>query len=374
MDSNIGHNQIVHAFAPLAEEVATLKLQDQAAKFDYATKDGNREARSYIHSLRKVKARIEEIRKAEKAESLAYGKRVDEQAKTLASTIEAMIEAHDQPLRELEARELERVQALKARVEKIQRLGSIISQNWVSLEPADMQEKYDSLANDPFSPEDWQEFAGEAKAAAALAMVEIRKGIDLKQEKLKNDAELARLRAEQQERDRKAAEEQAARDAEEAEARRIREAEQAELRRQQEERDRLAREENQRLQAQLDQERKEREAAQQREREERQARERAEQEVREAEARAERAAEEERQRVANEARAKEELEKRRLAEEAAAVERKKHAEERKQEAIKEAVRSLTIQVGKDLEDQVSDIIALIVIGKVPHIVFQVEEE
>lgn len=82
--------------------------------FDYRTTAGNKAARSYVFGLRKLKSRIEAARKDAKAYALAYGKRVDEQARELADQVLDLIQPHQDQLDAIARAEAERVEALKA--------------------------------------------------------------------------------------------------------------------------------------------------------------------------------------------------------------------------------------------------------------------
>lgn len=82
--------------------------------FDYASPKGSRDARSFIFNLRKLKGRIESARVDAKAYAVAYGRKVDEQAKSLKGEVDALIEPHQSRLDEIARNEAERVASLKA--------------------------------------------------------------------------------------------------------------------------------------------------------------------------------------------------------------------------------------------------------------------
>lgn len=80
--------------------------------FDYRDKAGNKEARSHVAKLRRVKAPITEIHKRLKAEYKAIVDRMDADKRDALAVVEDMIEFHDQHLRavaEEEAAEAERL-------------------------------------------------------------------------------------------------------------------------------------------------------------------------------------------------------------------------------------------------------------------------
>ena len=89
--------------------VAELQREESSLVFDYASKEGEKAARSHIYKLRQTKAPVDAARRAEKAASLEYGRKVDAEGNAIIDMIDAMIERHATPLREQEQREAERV-------------------------------------------------------------------------------------------------------------------------------------------------------------------------------------------------------------------------------------------------------------------------
>lgn len=73
--------------------------------FDYRDKKGNKEARSHVAKLRKVKAPITEIHKRLKADYKAIVDQMDADKRDALAVVEEMIEYHDQHLRVVEAEE-----------------------------------------------------------------------------------------------------------------------------------------------------------------------------------------------------------------------------------------------------------------------------
>ena len=105
------------AFVTVRDAVAAMKEENAALVFDYEDKKGNKEARSHVASLRKIKADVERCRKSAKAEAIEYGKRVDSVAKELTDEIGEMIDVHDAPLKaikERQARNKERIEFCRA--------------------------------------------------------------------------------------------------------------------------------------------------------------------------------------------------------------------------------------------------------------------
>lgn len=370
---NLGHNSRIAAYDPLKDLVAAAAATASTAAFDYTTKEGNREARSYLHNLRKLKAQIEETRKKEKADSLEYGRRVDEQAKALQAELAGIMTPHEKELERLEKLELERVGALRDRLAKLKQAGDYVSRNWATLDVTVMQQKLDELQADGyFDPAIWQEFFQEADSLGRVAIVEISKGLELKQEKLKNDAELAELREAQRVRDEQAAEEQRLRDAE------------AEIqRKEQAERDQLLQAQQAEQARQLAEANAAREAAEAATRAANERAAKAERDKQEADRRAEQAAEAERQRVQREQQAELErqeaerqrqeceVQKRQQAEREA-EERRAHLVEQ-QAVISNEVRGALMNGAALSGDQASRVLSMLVNNEIPHVTLQWEE-
>jgi len=95
---------VAKKFHSFEAELAKLEEFNHNEVFDYESKDGNKDARSHVAKLRKVKASIERARKEAKADALEYGRKVDAEAKKHSDRIVDMIELHDKPLREIKER------------------------------------------------------------------------------------------------------------------------------------------------------------------------------------------------------------------------------------------------------------------------------
>jgi len=85
--------------ATLAEATA----ENEKLVFDYADPQGEKDARSHISKLRKVKTLISNVHKDAKAEALAFGRRLDGKKNELTAEVEGMIAVHKEPLDAIEA-------------------------------------------------------------------------------------------------------------------------------------------------------------------------------------------------------------------------------------------------------------------------------
>lgn len=211
--AEIGHNSRIPAFAPFFEKLDELKAKDADAAFDYEDEAGNKAARSHVHKLRLEKGEVERARKKEKEESIAYGRRVDEQAKAVIEAINKLIAPHENALREIEQREKDRIAAHEKALEDIERMGQEANLGWSSLTLDEMNAmiaKIDDLAG-----REWEEFAIRFDHASAANRALIRESIARREAHDAEQAEQERQRREEEERQRQEREAQIAREAEE---------------------------------------------------------------------------------------------------------------------------------------------------------------
>lgn len=348
---------VITHYEALQEQIAIAKQQDAAAKFDYHDKKQNKEARSHVASLRKVKARIEKARKEAKAYALDYGRRVDAQAKEMESEIVALIEPHAFAIDQIEQAERDRIAKHQSVLDRIK--------NAVTAQYDHSSTAQDAL-NDiqAIDTTTMEEFAQPGADAQSFA-IESLKVIVAKLQKSEHDAaELARLQKEAAERAEQERIEAAKREAAE-QARKEAEAKA--------ERDRLAAEaEAKRIEEQrkLEAERAER-AAQEREELLKQ---QAEQQRLAAEkAEADRIAAE--QRAADmEKREQERIKAEKKAEQDHIKAEKKRADElkaKRDEMISDMVESITDEIGVHLHQEAKRITTAIINGNIPYVTCEI---
>jgi hypothetical protein len=199
---------VITQYQVLLEDIEDAK-KEQIATFAYETKEGDKAARSYLFQLRKLRARIESARKDAKAYALAYGKQLDNQAKELSSQVDELIEPHQEQLEAIARREAERVQGHRNVLQQIRDLAQVpfgSGANQIAMDLASAKDlDIDGL----------EEF----KEEAAAALLETIRTLEAAHAKALADeaaaAELAKLKAEQQEREAKEKEERIKREAQE---------------------------------------------------------------------------------------------------------------------------------------------------------------
>lgn len=269
-------------FNEFESQLDDLEVKNNQAVFDYADEQGNKEARSHVHSLRKSKAAIEELRKSAKKQSLEYGRALDAKGTELKSRLETMIDVHYGPILEIEEKEAARVEDIQRRLQIIREDATIHADKSSAEIGSAIKEAEEQLVTEKL----FSEFFEEAKMVKAYALSELDTQFKAQKQKEDEAAELERLRKEDEERKQRENEERIRKEAQEKAEREAEE--KAEVERQREQRENEARE------------------LAQKERDEKAAK-----ELQEANERTEKAAQEERDRIAQEQADAEEAQKKR---------------------------------------------------------------
>jgi len=196
-------------YSEFRQQLEQLKKDNAATVFDYEDPAGAKEARSHIYKLRRTKGGIDDARKAEKAESLRYGRVVDAEAKDLIAEVDDMIEIHDKPLREIAEREAERIQKHKDQIEGMGKVaGQTEHPDGRPLTAEEYLQSVDYLKL--INPNTFEEFSSQAQTMKSNALAIARQHFDNRTKYESDQAELARLQQEAQERKARDQEEKAA--------------------------------------------------------------------------------------------------------------------------------------------------------------------
>ncbi|ELY1969540.1 hypothetical protein SL040_000766 [Aeromonas salmonicida] len=256
-------------------------IRKQAASLvpDVTTAKGRKEIASVAYAVAKTKTYLDGLGKELTAQYKAIPARIDANRKVIRDTLDALKDEVRAPLTQYEEAETARVEALQARLARLNELGSAASVEIAATDLQTMLLEVEQTALD----DSWQELLPQATVAKELATKRIGEALATRKKYEAEQAELEELRKKQAEQERidrerliaeqarlqeenrqrlereaaqhreleaqrqaqaaREREEQARRDAEtselarqQAEARRIAEAEQAELRRQEAER------------------------------------------------------------------------------------------------------------------------------------------
>jgi hypothetical protein len=180
--------QAISRFEALQHDIAIAAEQSLTKQFDYESKQGNRQARSWVAELRKIKASIERARKAAKDVHLQRGRAVDAAAKELEASVLRLIEPHDREIKAIEAREEARIAAHRAVLDRIAQL----TEGVTTL--AEAQERLLELA--AIDVESLEEFSKAGVNRQAEAEEKLKQLLDELRIREAEQAELEVLRAE----------------------------------------------------------------------------------------------------------------------------------------------------------------------------------
>ena len=192
--------RVITRYELLQQDIEAEKKAASTVKFNYDTPFGNKEARSYVYKLRRLKTAVDKARKDEKADALEYGRRVDAQAKEMIQAITTLIEPHQQILDEIEQKEADRKARHQAVLDNVTDTRTLPEDGWTStliqtrldfLQPllADMQSEEPSV--------DYEEFNSLIFAEIQISLDFLAPILDKVLKEEADAAELERLRAEE---------------------------------------------------------------------------------------------------------------------------------------------------------------------------------
>lgn len=177
----------------LASDIAYASAEADGKVFDYQDKWDNKQARSWVAQLRKLKGRIERCRKDAKSVHLERGRAVDETARTLEAAVQGLIEPHEREIKALEAIEQARIDAHRAVLDRIAALPLGITT------AAEAEARLAELES--IDTTGLEEFATAAAVRQADASEQLQTLRDTLQQQEAERAELEALRAEKAARD-----------------------------------------------------------------------------------------------------------------------------------------------------------------------------
>ena len=157
-------------------------MDNQNKVFDYKTKKGRTEARSWIHSLRKTKSPVDKIRKERKKFFIEQGKKIDSEAKEILEQIEEMINFHLDPVEEEESRLKVEVEEKQKRIDEIYELSKFTVNTWDIL-PEEIERRKKILSSVDITT------FGDRRPDAADALITVRGVLDGLLENAKSNAQ-----------------------------------------------------------------------------------------------------------------------------------------------------------------------------------------
>lgn len=187
----------ITAYEPFKIELETLEKENKNLIFDYEDKKGNKDARSHVYKLRKSKAAVEKVRKEQKAESLAYGRKIDDEAGEIKTALESMIGVHERPLKEIEEKEQARIDDIKGKIEHIELLAVDLSE----LSSIDIGCRIDEVKGIALDEGFFAEFLADAGVAKDTSLESLSSAFNATKTREREQEELERLRKESAERE-----------------------------------------------------------------------------------------------------------------------------------------------------------------------------
>ncbi|MDY3306649.1 hypothetical protein [Psychrobacter sanguinis] len=193
--------------AAIEEVISKIETESRSITFDINTKDGQATCRSLAAKIASAKSTLDKAGKAKKDEYTVTTKLIDADRNLAKSRLQALQDEIRQPLTELEERE----KARKAQHEA--NLAALVDLTYlVGAHSSAISERINTL-QDKVIDDDWEEYKAEALEAKDLTLKALRNEFEVVKQCEDEQAELARLRAEQARREQQEREERIAQEA-----------------------------------------------------------------------------------------------------------------------------------------------------------------
>ena len=193
----------LQVFDPIHAQIEEMKEKNASIVFDYEDAQGNKDARSHIARLRKLKKPVTDIHKMAKAEALRFTKALDGKKKQLIGAVDEMIKVHHEPIWEIQQREdaIEAEKELEAKRQEEEaeaaRLAEIkLREEQLHKQEAELLAKEHAIEQREHEKDIAENAARKAEADAKQAGIdaENRRLADVQREKDKAAAEAARVK------------------------------------------------------------------------------------------------------------------------------------------------------------------------------------
>lgn len=172
-----------------------IESETRSIVLDISSKKGREQIASLAHKIAKSKTALDAAGKELVAGWKESAKKVDAERSRGWDRLEALQKEVRQPLTEWEDAEKKRVADHEENLVRMETAVRSISEHWQTMPLDDMQERLKAITE--FNP-NWQEFAGKAKLATEAAISAITASIVKRQAYDAEQAELARLRKEEE--------------------------------------------------------------------------------------------------------------------------------------------------------------------------------
>ncbi len=188
----------------LEADLAELLEQSKALVFDYEDKKGNKDARSYVYSIRQKRAELEKVRVGAKAAAVEHSKKVDAKAKDIDGKLMEMINVHQGKLDEIKKREEKRIDTIKRKIEYIEQCAATIDHRGQHYNSEQLKVRMADLQNMEIDEEAYEEFTEQATSALGSSILILNNGIQAAELREENARELKRLKEDEDRRKREA--------------------------------------------------------------------------------------------------------------------------------------------------------------------------
>ncbi len=209
----------VQPFSEIEKALAKFKAEQASLVFDISTPDGEKACRSHVHTIRRVKGKLDAVKKDAKADILELGRLIDKDYNRIKDELDGVIDDYMKPILEREEKEQKRIAAHQENLEALRKLVEWPA-TMASMEPSSEQVQEQLAALEALVvDESWEEFMAEGVQLKKVGQIGLEEFLAKRQKAEKEAAELEELRQkqaqqEQEERERKIREE-AAREAQE---------------------------------------------------------------------------------------------------------------------------------------------------------------
>lgn len=190
----------------LEADLAELLEQSKSLVFEYETKQGNKDARSYVYSIRQKRAELEKVRVGAKAAAVKHSKAVDAKAKEIDGKLMEMINVHQGKLDEIKEREEKRIGIIKRKIEYIEQCAATMDHRGAHYNSEQLKVRLADIQEMEIDEETYEEFTEQATSALGASILVLNNGIQAAELREENARELKRLRDEEAARKKKEAE------------------------------------------------------------------------------------------------------------------------------------------------------------------------
>lgn len=182
----------------VAELLADIRQKASSMVPDVTTVKGRKEIASIAYAVAKTKSHLDGVGKELTAKYKEIPARIDANRKLIRDTLDALKEEVRAPLTQYEAAEEARVEALQARLARLNELGSAASVEIAATQLQAMLLEVEQTELD----DSWQELLPQATVAKELAAKRLGEALAARQKYEAEQAELEQLRQKQAEQDR----------------------------------------------------------------------------------------------------------------------------------------------------------------------------